>query len=174
MQWIWSQVEYLSIYCAQWDKAIANDMEDKKNIDIHLKKLREPFAFLENYDEVQRFTSNEDDDGNEMIDYKHPKEEQLHVQLDMVAQGLAKKIGFDHVPWYSLTQLALTIYMTLTLLICFARPDFLNLTICVAAFQMFMNPEKFKKGHFRIVVAATGISFFYDLFWLLVISDVST
>jgi hypothetical protein len=64
--------------------------------------------------------------------------------------------------------------MTLTLLICFARPDFLNLTICVAAFQMFMNPEKFKKGHFRIVVAATGISFFYDLFWLLVISDVST
>jgi hypothetical protein len=60
-------------------------MEDKKNIDIHLKKLREPFAFLENYDEVQRFTSNEDDDGNEMIDYKHPKEEQLHVQLDMVA-----------------------------------------------------------------------------------------
>jgi hypothetical protein len=78
-------VEYLSIYCAQWDKAIANDMEDKKNIDIHLKKLREPFAFLENYDEVQRFTSNEDDDGNEMIDYKHPKEEQLHVQLDMVA-----------------------------------------------------------------------------------------
>ncbi len=47
----------------------------------------------------------------------------------MIAHGMAKKMGYDTVPWFALTQILLGIYVVMTILSMFFRPDFFNVSI---------------------------------------------
>lgn len=46
-----------------------------------------------------------------------------------MAHGMAKKLGYDAVPWFVLTQIVLGIYTVLTILAMFFRPDFFNVIL---------------------------------------------
>lgn len=43
-----------------------------------------------------------------------------------MAHGVAKKLGYETVPWYNLTWVVLAIYLGLTMFSMYFRPDFFN------------------------------------------------
>ena len=50
----------------------------------------------------------------------------------------------------------------------FLRPDFLNLTICLAGSYILDHEQVRTKGKFRVLVLAIFISLFFDLLWFLI------
>ena len=87
--------------------------------------------------------------------------------FDNVAMGVAMKLGFSHVPWYSLTLVVLGIYTVLTLFVLFFKSDFINLTVCVVAIYMMMNTDRISRWTFRLLVLGIIISLLYDLLWFM-------
>ena len=79
------------------------------------------------------------------------------------SDGVARSMGLDGCPWYLLTIIVLWIYIILTLLACFFRADFLNITICVTSFYMVSEPAEVKKWTFRLLVLGVLISLAYDV-----------
>jgi hypothetical protein len=78
---------------------------------------------------------------------------------------LAKRAGYDLVPWFQLTWWVLWIYTFLTLFVMFLRPDFLNLTICLVGIYMMFTIEIVSKGKFRMLVVGVILSLLYDAAW---------
>ncbi len=57
------------------------------------------------------------------------EEKKLSKKVEFLAHGFAKKLGYETVPWYSVTQFVLAIYVMLTVLSMFFRPDFFNVPL---------------------------------------------
>lgn len=94
--------------------------------------------------------------------------EQKFVQtIDNISNNIAFKLGFSHVPWFTLTKVVLGIYTALTCFVLFFRTDFMNLTVCTAAIYMITNTDKIKRWTFRVLVIGIFISLIYDLCWFL-------
>lgn len=49
---------------------------------------------------------------------------------------MAKKMGYETVPWFLVTQLVLAIYASLTVLTMFSRPDFFNVKLIYVLKQL--------------------------------------
>lgn len=62
--------------------------------------------------------------------------------------------------------LVLGIYALLTMLVCFYRTDFINITIITWSFYILVNTEEVKKTTFRYLVLGIVVSWMYDLMWL--------
>ena len=77
------------------------------------------------------------------------------------------KLGFTHVPWFTLTKFVLAIQSILTCLVLFFRTDFVNLTVCTAAIYMIYNPDIIRKWTFRVLVIGIFLSLVYDLLWFM-------
>ena len=86
-------------------------------------------------------------------------------KIDEVAGDLAKRAGYDQVPWFMLTWWVLWIYTGLTMLVMFFKPDFLNITICCIGLNMMFNIDYITKLRFRMLVFGIFLSLLYDLFW---------
>lgn len=93
------------------------------------------------------------------------KEMQYVKSIDAVSTNIAKKLGFSHVPWFTLTKIVLAIYSTLTCFVLFIRPDFVNLTVCTAATFMILNTDRISRLTFRLLVLGIFISMIIDLLW---------
>jgi hypothetical protein len=93
--------------------------------------------------------------------------------LSYYSDKLANKLGFEAVPWFSVTKYVLYAYSMMTFLICFERADFLNITIIAAAFHMLMHPKHVRRWTFRTLLYATILTFLYDLFWLILFTVVT-
>jgi len=52
------------------------------------------------------------------------------------------KLGFNHVPWFTLTKIVLGIQTILTCFVLFFRTDFVNLTVCTTAIYMLSNTDR--------------------------------
>ena len=50
----------------------------------------------------------------------------------------------------------------------FLRPDFLNLTICLAGSYILDHEQVRTKGKFRVLVLAIFLSLLFDLLWFLI------
>lgn len=87
--------------------------------------------------------------------------------IDNISSNIAYKLGFNYVPWFTLTKILLGIYTALTCFVLFFRPDFINLTVCTAAIFMLVHTDNIKKWTFRILVLGIFISLLYDLFWFM-------
>lgn len=88
--------------------------------------------------------------------------------VEVMSNSIAKKMGFDYVPWFTLTKVVLGIYSALTCAVLFFRTDFINVTVCTIAIYMIMNTDKIKKWTFRMLVLGIFMSLFVDLFWFLI------
>lgn len=69
-------------------------------------------------------------------------------------------------PWFLVTMAVTLIYMCLTILVMFSRPDFINLTISLVSLLILLDPERITKSSFRYLVFAIIGSFAYDVIWL--------
>ena len=99
------------------------------------------------------------------------KEQQYVQTIDNISTNIAFKLGFNYVPWFTLTKVVLGIYTVLTCFVLFFRSDFINLTVCTSAIYMLMNTEKIKKWTFRVLVLGIFLSLAYDLFFFIMIQD---
>lgn len=83
-----------------------------------------------------------------------------------MSDQIAARMGFHQVPWFRLTVLVLAVYALLTMLVCFYRTDFINLTIITWSFYVLVNTEEVKRTTFRYLVLGIVVSWVYDLMWL--------
>lgn len=73
---------------------------------------------------------------------KYEKQEaEINKNIENVTQGIANRLGFAYVPWFTLTKIVLGIYTALTVFVLFFRPDFVNLTVCTAGIYMLNNTD---------------------------------
>jgi hypothetical protein len=92
--------------------------------------------------------------------------------FEAVSDGVAKSVGFDSCPWFLVTQIVLFLYFGMTILVCFYRPDFINITICVVALYMVNEPSEVKKWTFRLLVLGIFLSLVFDVVFF-VLNDYS-
>ena len=59
------------------------------------------------------------------------------------------------------------LFLLITLIICLYKADFINLTICAVAIHLLSNAKDSQPKHFRYLVAATILSFVYDIAWII-------
>ena len=57
------------------------------------------------------------------------KEKEYSKKFELFAHGFAKKLGYDSVPWFKITEIILGIYVVITVLSMFFRPDFVNVSL---------------------------------------------
>lgn len=96
-------------------------------------------------------------------------EQKVIQSIENISANIAYKLGFDHVPWFTLTKIVLGIYAVLTCFVLYFRTDFINLTVCTAGIYMILNTDKIKKWTFRALVFGIFLSLAYDLVWFLFI-----
>jgi len=94
-------------------------------------------------------------------------EAKMKDNVDHAALGIAKKLGYDYVPWYKITLVVLFIQTVLACFVLFYRPDFVTITVCTIATYMMMNTENVKKWTFRLLVFAIFLSIIYDIIWFM-------
>lgn len=93
------------------------------------------------------------------------KEKALEQKFDAVADTVAKRMGYEKIPWFKLTWFLLWLYAGITNLVLFYRPDFINLTVCVVALYMMFNTDRITRNRFRLLVLGIFISLIIDVFW---------
>ncbi len=93
------------------------------------------------------------------------QEQVFEKELDNISTNIALKLGFTHVPWFTLTKIVLGIQTFLTCCVLFFRTDFVNLTVCTAGIYMLCNTDKIRKWTFRVLVFGIFVSLIYDLLW---------
>lgn len=93
------------------------------------------------------------------------QEQQWEREFDNVSANIALKLGFTHVPWFTLTKVVLFVQSVLTLMVLFFRTDFLNLTICTTAIYMLNNTDRIKRWSFRVLVFGIFLSLVFDVLW---------
>jgi hypothetical protein len=185
-QFVFSKVKYFEEYLNRWDSTLDSDFQNKDVIEGFIKQLESPFGFFE----VLRveFGDGLEDEGADGTDPNlagavnaikkadlilSEKEKTLVVSVDKIATIVANKLGFPHVPWFTLTLYVIAIQTALTILSLFFRKDFLNLTVCVCSIYVLNNAKKIKRWTFRVLVFGIFLSVFYDLIWLLLFNDIN-
>lgn len=88
-------------------------------------------------------------------------------RFDVISNVLAKRAGYESVPWFRLTWVLLWIYTVLTIFVLFKRTDFINLTICTVALHMMFNTDRITRTRFRMLVLGIFITLIYDLIWFI-------
>lgn len=182
LHWVYSRVQYFNEYLSKWDETLGKDIEEKEMIERFVKQLENPFGFLDTMRDEAIETEAHDDDDNDgkpksgieqMVkesDKKIKQHEAKVIQsIENISSNIAYKLGFDHVPWFTLTKIVLGIYTVMTCFVLFFRTDFINLTVCTSGIYMILNTDKIKKWTFRALVIGIFLSLAYDLFWFLLI-----
>lgn len=58
-----------------------------------------------------------------------------------------------------------------TSLVCFEKPDFLNLTMGAVGMLLMVDPQQIRQSYLRLLMVMLGVSQLYDLVWLYSKSD---
>ena len=177
LQWVYSKVQYFSEYLSKWDETLAKDIEEKEQIEKFIKQLESPFGFLDNLNAIEANDTEENEGGAnqpqsqlEAIVKEQEKKIKAQEQIwerefDNVSTSIAVKLGFSHVPWFTLTKIVLTIQTILTVFVLFFRTDFVNLTVCAGGIYMIYNTDRIQKWTFRVLVFGIFLSLIYDIIW---------
>ena len=190
LHWVYSRVQYFNEYLSKWDETLIKDIEEKDMIERFVKQLENPFGFLDTLKEDnQHETDTHDDDEAQNgdkpksdfervvkeQDEKLKKHEAKVIEgIEVISNNIAQRLGFSHVPWFTLTQIVLGVYTVLTCFVLFFRTDFINLTVCTAATYMILNTDQIKKWTFRALVFGIFLSLAFDLVWFFFIQDFSS
>jgi len=148
--WIHSKIKLIEDRIVQTEEDIGKILEDKKYYQDKVKQLREPFAWMEfavsskespsrpsnsqfavYKDEIE--TEDEEAKSNPIIrvtNRVYDAEKILARNFEKFSDNLVQGLGLRYTPWYKVMLYTNIIYALFTLLICFMRSDFINLTIC--------------------------------------------
>lgn len=90
------------------------------------------------------------------------------AKVEEVADNITRRVvGFSTTPWLTVLHVATYVHAALTMLACFKKPDFINLTIVMLLFHVRINFQAVKRWQMRGVAALILASWVFDLFWLL-------
>lgn len=139
-------------------------IKEIKNNDLKLKLISEPFGGFRNVLEVDDIHF---EDPLLPQEYKNrlkvsAKEEALNQQFNAVTNTL----GMRQTQWGRLTIFMFAMWSVLTSITCFQKADFLNQTLAVLGLSIFLDPQKIKQSYLRLMVVATGLTYVYDIFWI--------
>jgi hypothetical protein len=97
----------------------------------------------------------------------HHKEVEYAERIESFADNLAHKLGgYTSTPWWTALYSGTLIHALLTMLCCFYKSDFINLTVVVMLLHVHFNALDVKKWHFRAIVFCILMSWVFDLFWM--------
>jgi len=97
----------------------------------------------------------------------HGKELEYAVAVEDLADSISWKIlGYAKTPWWELLQYCVYIHIGLTMLVCFIKSDFINLTVVLMLLWMKYFAEDVKRVELRLVAVAIIISWIFDLIWM--------
>ena len=170
IQWIHSRVKFFEDLLGRLGQILTEDQRKRTDIEKSLKELRAPFGFLEYLDyghfEVQDVDkAKEAASGALGAQFTH-MEKKFAVSLDEMADGM----GIRQPPWYRWLVWLTLLYVFLTLCTCFAIPNFIDLTF--SSLTMFMiEPLTLTKSSFRTLLIGVILSFFFDIFHLVLRSS---
>jgi Ca2+-binding EF-hand superfamily protein len=155
LQWIWSKESYWETLVNQWRENIEFDRQDLRTIQDLLDKLKEPFAVIQQDIDsvvVQRTRRS----AGAMAEYGGAMTSGItsYVESHLVSP-------FE---WGKSAQLIFGVFVALTLISMFLRPDFVNLTLGVLI-SMFMFNKRMTADIGKGLAAAVAISELYDLIW---------
>jgi hypothetical protein len=164
LQWVWSKVKYWETLANQWKENIEYDQNDLKNLQDLLIKLKEPFAFIEQNVEtvvVQRSKVT----GGSLAEYGGTLTSGVttYVETHLVSP-------FE---WGRSAELIFSVFVMLTLISMFLRPDFVNLTLGVLI-SMFMFNKQMTASIAYALATAVAVSEVYDLLWMSIYLSVSS
>lgn len=160
-----------------------------KDLKLVLQHMESPFGFIKGFQMEQKVKVEVDKKHEELEERKEEimssgwelpphlqermeklevREKEVEKKVDLIAERVAQRLGYDDVPWLKLTWYLLWIYSALTNLVMLKREDFLDLAICVIAFYMLLNKDRINRAIFRILVAGIILSLIYDIFWFII------
>lgn len=70
-------------------------------------------------------------------------------------------------PWFSVLQLFIFVFLIITLMVCFFKPDFLCLTVCAVTAYYIMDTGKAEQHWIRMQFFGLVLSFILDVIWLI-------
>lgn len=106
----------------------------------------------------------------------HPKEENAAKAVDRLFKPLIECSMLGQAFWSALFSLAFFIYLIITLILWFFKPDFWNLWAVAISFYVLptvtliedLNSPRSKKKIIRVSVFMIFLSFFFDIAWLII------
>lgn len=177
LQWIYSEVKFCRLTISELEDSIQILQQQCSNIKRHLDSFRAPFKIL--LDEINFFQS--DDDSEEIALIKtmgdsrwkafYDTELEIVNKLDPTIESIAEKLGFDPVTelqdcLLKFLQIAVGIYLILSVFSCLTRPDFVNLVVASVTTLMLVNSRVAKRRYFRYLTLIILGSLVYDLVWI--------
>ena len=110
LQWIWSKVKYLKDIISEWEKIIEEDKETVHSLNTQLAKIKKPFSYLtelpsKNKLQTSIFKANTD------------KINQFQLAQELYGENTEIQGHFYYI---------IVIYMILSIITNYLRPDFLN------------------------------------------------
>lgn len=88
-------------------------------------------------------------------------------KMSKKVEEFMRKKGYKSVSWARGTYVMTILFTIVTILVHFYKADFVNLTVCTIAIHLLTNAQDAQPRHFRYLVAATILTFVYDVAWLL-------
>lgn len=89
-------------------------------------------------------------------------EERLNLKFNSVVGAF----GMQNTRWGRLAIVLFLLWTMCTSIVCFMKPDFLNLTIGMIGLFMFLDPQQIKQSYLRLMVAVFPLCQIYDIVWL--------
>lgn len=151
--WIHSKTKLIEDRIMQTEEDIDKILSDKKYYIEKVAQLREPFGWLEasatlknspskgsysqfaSYkDEVEVETEDDETLNNPLVKATSQvgdRERNWARLFESVSDNFSQGLGMRTTPWFKVMQYFNILYSVMTLLVCFLRTDFVNLTVCV-------------------------------------------
>lgn len=109
LQWIYCREKYFEQALRRVEETLEEENIQKNNIQEHLKQYRSPFKNILEGDDLDLDSDVEHDQLE--IDARQGdakaklsvEEKKLSKRVDVLAHDLAKRIGYDSVPWFIVT-----------------------------------------------------------------------
>ena len=166
VQWIHSRIKFFEDLLGRLNQILEDDNVKRGDIENSLKELRAPFDFLEYLDyghfEIDDVSKAKEAASGQLSAQITLFEKKVAVGMDEMADGM----GIRQPPWYRWLVWLTILYVFLTLLTLFTLPNFIDLTF--SSLTMFMiEPLTLTKGAFRTLLLGVIISFFFDIFHII-------
>jgi len=138
-----------------------------------LKQISSPFGcLLRDITRIdKRISADEIKEQLEEEHGDHPyakAEKQMEKNFDIKAAEVAKKYGYETVPWLELTKVVLFIYSVLTILSMYYRPESMSITVCALGIYSVECPNYVKRSLFRCLVIFTALTMVFDFIHLFI------
>ena len=75
-------------------------------------------------------------------------------------------LGFRETRWGRLAIMLFGVWSIFTCLVCFEKPDYINLTMAIIGLHLFLDPQQIKQSYLRALVFALPVSEIIDIIWL--------